>query len=176
MIYVGLESSRQVSAFALHFQQPQLNNVFQCTKERPTCAPCLQLNLQCNYSRKVSRTPLTRSNLTAAEDRVRDLETALTSLFPGIDLDTVLSSIHSENSATSSSRSTTRSAKKPLLDEEGSRNANSASESLPRDADGFDWTETAVRLSELSDGMAALSINPEGAGYLGKCPKRSYTI
>lgn len=55
----------------------------------------------------------------------------------------------------------------PLLDEDDSRSAGSASETLPREADGFDWTETAVRLGELSDGMAALSINPEGAGYLG---------
>lgn len=47
------------------------------------------------------------------------------------------------------------------------RNNESDSEALPLEADGFDWTENAVNLNELSDGMAALSIRPEGAGYLG---------
>lgn len=112
---------------------------------------------------------MTRSNLTAAEDRVRDLEKALSSLFPGIDLDSLIASIHSDHSAMSSDRNVSQSTKKPPLDEKESREANSASESLPHKADGFDWTETTVRLSEISDGMAALSINPEGAGYLGKC-------
>lgn len=141
----------------------------QCTKERPTCAPCLQLNLQCSYSRKVSRTPLTRSNLTVAEDRVHELETAFTNLFPGIDLDTVLSSIRSGNADTPSRKTAKQSGTKPLLDKQESHDVSLAAESLPREADGFDWTENAVRLSELSDGMAALSINLEGAGYLVEC-------
>lgn len=42
-----------------------------------------------------------------------------------------------------------------------------AEESLPLQADGFDWAEETT-LSGLSDGMAALSIKPEGTGYLGK--------
>lgn len=42
------------------------------------------------------------------------------------------------------------------------------SEALPSEADGFDWTENEIDLHTLSDGMAALSIKPEGAGYLGK--------
>lgn len=82
-------------------------------------------------------------------------------------MDTILSSVQLESSATLSSKVATQSVQKPLPDEDESHNASSASETLPREADGFDWTETAVRLSELSDGMAALSINPEGAGYLG---------
>jgi transcriptional regulatory protein GAL4 len=112
---------------------------------------------------------LTRSNLTAAEDRVHELETAFTSLFPGIDLDTIICSIRSGNSDISSRKTTKQSAKKSLLNEQDSHDASLALESLPREADGFDWTESAVRLSDLSDGMAALSINPEGAGYLGEC-------
>lgn len=55
---------------------------------------------------------------------------------------------------------------------EASHEAESTSEeSLPQAADGFDWTEGAVSLNELADGMAALSVNPEGAGYLGKSTK-----
>ena len=119
---------------------------------------------------------MTRSNLTAAEDRVHELETAFTSLFPGIDLDTVLSSIHSGNPDIHSRKTSKQSGTKPLLDKQESHNVSLTAESLPREADGFDWTENAVRLSELSDGMAALSINPEGAGYLGECYNDSQTI
>ena len=148
----------------------------QCTKERPACAPCLQLSQRCHYSRKVSRTPLTRANLTATEERVRDLETALASLFPGIDLETVLSSAAVGPSGQASKESEAPSPEKPLSppadvkqefrDRHGS--SSPAPESLPLAADGFDWSENAVNLGELADGMAALSINPEGAGYLGK--------
>ena len=142
----------------------------QCTKERPACAPCLQLGLACNYSRKASRTPLTRSNLTAAENRIRALETALKSLFPGVDIETVLSStIRSSEKPNRNPKIAVTSNDKPSTStKEASHEAESTSESLPQAADGFDWTENAVSLSELTDGMAALSVNPEGAGYLGK--------
>ncbi len=118
---------------------------------------------------------MTRSNLTTAEDRIRDLETAFTSLFPGIDLDTILSSIKSEASAQSSKYGSFSAQKKLHLAQKEDQatynrggSSSPAPESLPQDADGFDWSENAVSLGELSDGMAALSINPEGAGYLGK--------
>lgn len=39
------------------------------------------------------------------------------------------------------------------------------SEAVPDEADGFDWQEDA---NEVADGMAALSVEPKGAGYLGK--------
>ena len=42
-----------------------------------------------------------------------------------------------------------------------------AEETLPQQADGFDWAEETI-LSGLSDGMAALAIKPEGTGYLGQ--------
>lgn len=42
-----------------------------------------------------------------------------------------------------------------------------APETLPQQADGFDWAEKEIALGDLTDGMAALSIKPEGAGYFG---------
>lgn len=45
--------------------------------------------------------------------------------------------------------------------------ADAAPEALPQQADGFDWAEKGLSLGELTDGMAALSIKPEGAGYFG---------
>lgn len=45
--------------------------------------------------------------------------------------------------------------------------AEPAPEALPQQADGFDWAEKELVLGDLADGMAALSIKPEGAGYFG---------
>jgi transcriptional regulatory protein GAL4 len=113
---------------------------------------------------------LTRSNLTAAEDRVRDLETAIKALFPGVDIETVLSSTirSSENPHSNTISAVSPSNKLSPSSREASHEAETNSESLPQAADGFDWTENAVSLNELADGMAALSVNPEGAGYLGQ--------
>ena len=38
---------------------------------------------------------------------------------------------------------------------------------VPDEADGFDWIEVDLQGNELTDGMAALSINPKGTGYFG---------
>lgn len=38
---------------------------------------------------------------------------------------------------------------------------------VPDEADGFDWIEEELIGNELTDGMAALSINPKGTGYFG---------
>lgn len=40
-------------------------------------------------------------------------------------------------------------------------------EEVPDEADGFDWIEEELKGNELTDGMAALSINPQGTGYFG---------
>lgn len=42
--------------------------------------------------------------------------------------------------------------------------AESISEAVPHEADGFDWQED---VNDLADGMAALSVEPTGTGYLG---------
>lgn len=44
------------------------------------------------------------------------------------------------------------------------RTEDSIHEAVPDEADGFDWQED---VNELADGMAALSVEPKGAGYLG---------
>ena len=41
------------------------------------------------------------------------------------------------------------------------------SEALPDKPDGFDWGEETTNLNDLADGMAPLSIEPTGTGYLG---------
>ncbi|BDD63378.1 hypothetical protein MAP00_008275 [Monascus purpureus] len=139
-----------------------------CSKERPSCMQCRQLNKQCNYSPKIARSPLTRQHLTYVEERLRAFETALGRLFPGGDLDAVVNSLLQgrdcqPNPGTPSKPSSRHSTPiKP--DPDG---AEAAPEALPQQADGFDWAEKGLSLGELTDGMAALSIRPEGAGYFG---------
>ncbi|CAK40832.1 lactose regulatory protein lac9 and GAL4-like protein [Aspergillus niger] len=138
-----------------------------CSKEKPTCAQCKQLNKECNYSPKVTRSPLTRQHLTYVEERLQAFETALSRLFPGGDLDaTVRSLLHDQEgppkpgSSKSSSRHSTPAKAEP-------DRAEPAPEALPQQADGFDWAENKITVGDLTDGMAALSIKPEGAGYFG---------
>lgn len=41
-------------------------------------------------------------------------------------------------------------------------------EAVPSNADGFNWQEEDVNVDSLTDGMAALSVEPTGVGYLGE--------
>ncbi|KAJ6037903.1 hypothetical protein N7499_004115 [Penicillium canescens] len=137
-----------------------------CSKQRPVCLQCRQLNKECIYSPKARRSPLTRQRLTYAEDRLHLFETALGRLFPGGDLDATLRSLlqNLEPPRAPSSKSSSRYST-PAEDE--SERAEPAPEALPQQADGFDWVEKEITLGDLTDGMAALSIKPEGAGYFG---------
>ncbi|GES65353.1 C6 transcription factor [Aspergillus terreus] len=137
-----------------------------CSKERPTCAQCKQLNKECNYSPKITRSPLTRQHLTYVEDRLQAFETALSRLFPGGDLDaTVRSLLHDQDGPKpSSSKSSSRHSTPAKADPD---RTEPAPEALPQQADGFDWTENKITVGDLTDGMAALSIKPEGTGYFG---------
>ncbi|KAL3418309.1 C6 transcription factor [Phlyctema vagabunda] len=113
-------------------------------------------------------------NLNKAEDRIRDLENAFQVLLPHVDLEAFLISVKQDppNASNSQPQETSITFQEELLTprpipaDTGQSN-ESDSEALPQEADGFDWSENAVSLNDLSDGMAALSIRPEGAGYLG---------
>ncbi|KAK2810717.1 hypothetical protein FQN50_002760 [Emmonsiellopsis sp. PD_5] len=120
-----------------------------------------------NRSPKVARTPLTRQNLTYAEDRIRKLEAAFSALLPNVDIDAFLNP--SPPQALGGPRKQKGESSQKPAPPTASKDVTSdaASEALPQLADGFDWAEKELTLSELSDGMAALSIRPEGAGYLG---------
>ncbi|EED13842.1 C6 transcription factor (Gal4), putative [Talaromyces stipitatus ATCC 10500] len=139
-----------------------------CSKGKPKCLQCLKLGKECVYSPKVVRSPLTRQHLTYVEDRLSAVETALSKLFPGGDLDSVVSSLlqdqdpHSRKSVSPSVSSKDSPRPRPE-----SKHSEPAAEAVPQQADGFDWAEREISLGDLSDGMAALSIRPEGAGYFG---------
>ena len=112
-------------------------------------------------------------HLTYVEDRLRSFETALSRLFPGGDLDATLRSLLQNREVrrrAPSSKSSTRPSSPTRLEAD---QGEPAPEALPEQADGFDWAEKELALSDISDGMAALSIKPEGTGYFGMCPMSS---
>ena len=110
-------------------------------------------------------------HLTDVEDRLQAFEGAIGRLFPGEDPDSTVASLlhgrepqpHPETTS-KSSKSSSRNSTPIKPDPDG---VEAAPESLPQQADGFDWAEKGLSVGELTDGMAALSIKPEGAGYFG---------
>lgn len=104
--------------------------------------------------------------MTHVEDRLAAFETALSRLFPGGDLDATLRSLLSNQDAPKASSSEPSSRHSTPAKHEAEQ-TEPAPEALPQQADGFDWAEKELTLGDLTDGMAALSIKPEGAGYFG---------
>ncbi len=104
-------------------------------------------------------------HLTKVENRLGKLEAVFTYLLPDVDIEDVLSSpllpqLPTQISSSSVGALTTD-------DRTDSVPEDGLSEALPEKADGFDWQEEATDMHGLSDGMAALSIEPSGIGYLG---------
>ncbi|OJD16832.1 hypothetical protein AJ78_03022 [Emergomyces pasteurianus Ep9510] len=162
-------ASEQVEAQNQSQGSGQGLNSIACSKQRPTCSLCKQLKKECVYSPKVVRTPLTRQNLTYAEDRIRKLEATISTLLPNVDIEALLDSSSPQPPGDQRPQKPESLQKRPLVatSKDVAIAPEAASEALPQLADGFDWAEKELTLSELSDGMAALSIQPEGAGYLG---------
>ncbi|KAE8306606.1 fungal-specific transcription factor domain-containing protein [Aspergillus transmontanensis] len=138
-----------------------------CSKEKPTCAQCRQLNKECKYSPKITRSPLTRQHLTYVEDRLQAFETALGRLFPGGDLDATVRSLLHDHEGPKPAPSSKSSSRHSTPAKTEADRTEPAPEALPQQADGFDWTENKITVGDLTDGMAALSIKPEGTGYFG---------
>lgn len=112
-------------------------------------------------------------NLTAAEERIRRLEEAFAELLPDANVDEILNSrengtpqaLPQQNPAPVPRPGVAMSPGRAVPRDSASPGAE---ETLPQKPDGFDWVEETT-FSGISDGMAALSIKPEGTGYLGKC-------
>lgn len=104
--------------------------------------------------------------MTYVEDRLHSFETALSRLFPGGDLDATLRSLL-QNQDTPKAPSSKSSSRHSTPAKHEAERAEPPPEALPLQADGFDWAEKELTLGDLTDGMAALSIKPEGAGYFG---------
>lgn len=102
------------------------------------------------------------------EERLEAFETALGRLFPGGDLDVTLQSLLQDEAQPAETGPSISPKRPPKVKvEDDAEAAEAAPEALPQQADGFDWAEKEISLGDLADGMAALSIKPEGAGYFG---------
>ncbi|RMZ71161.1 lactose regulatory LAC9 [Pyrenophora seminiperda CCB06] len=139
-----------------------------CSKDIPICTSCAHSASQCHYSGKVARSPLTRAYLTGVEKRLHSLESLVTQLVPGVDIDSLLAtpSLVSKSPPKIPPRSP-----EIALSPEGSTKSNitepALPEAVPNSVDGFNWHEENVNVHGLTDGMAALSVEPTGVGYLG---------
>ncbi|KAL1305455.1 hypothetical protein AAFC00_002334 [Neodothiora populina] len=142
---------------------------YKCTKERPSCQLCLQQKRTCHYSGQITRTPLTRVHLTHVENRVHKLEALFARLNPDVDLETALSQndIATPTGSTDLSSSIRSEDFKPLECLNQPRQETPPYEALPQEADGFDWKEETTDVDDLADGMASLTVEPSGIGYLG---------
>ncbi|PWY96059.1 hypothetical protein BO94DRAFT_143759 [Aspergillus sclerotioniger CBS 115572] len=68
-----------------------------CSKERPVCARCRQLDKGCIYPPKKTRTPLTRAHLAGVENRLNRFEIALQRLFPAGGVEQIVQSLVRES-------------------------------------------------------------------------------
>jgi len=113
------------------------------------------------------------------ETRLQSLEALFARLLPDVDIDDELSSSKHRSppqsghgnkfdNAASPDESTepSTSAKRPKTVDRSS--SEPQFEALPQQADGFDWKEEATDIGDLADGMASLSVEPSGIGYLGQ--------
>jgi hypothetical protein len=108
-------------------------------------------------------------HLEDVENRLQQLETLIARHLPGINVEEALRSptplqMKRVSSFTTDPPEAPTSSRDPEAREDQPEN-----EALPPEASGFDWRETAIDLNELADGMASLSLDPSGKGYLGIC-------
>ncbi|KAL2017231.1 hypothetical protein VTK56DRAFT_2390 [Thermocarpiscus australiensis] len=133
-----------------------------CSKEQPSCTTCLQSRRPCHYSGRIIRSPLTRAYLTSVERRLQNLERLVAERLPDVDIEEALASLGSPTPTPES-----RQPPSVRIGLTGDRRAETESEAVPSEADGYDWKEETASVSGLADGMAALTIDPTGSGYLG---------
>lgn len=134
---------------------------------------------------------MTRKYLTKVEERVKKLEALVNDILPNQDIDVLISKsskirehkrggitgpssvpVPPASNASYASSQSGSSSEKPSKPQKSGSFGNVhrpwlPSEEVPDEADGFDWVEEDLIGNDLTDGMAALSINPKGTGYFG---------
>ena len=105
------------------------------------------------------------SYLTSVEHRLRRLEALFTELLPEVDIEQALSA----GASSSHTKVLNRTSDDYVQgDQPPSEHDGVFPEAVPAEPDGFDWREETSTINELADGMAALSVEPVGTGYLGR--------
>ena len=105
------------------------------------------------------------SYLTSMERGLHKLESLFAKLLPDVNLEDMLASSTTTLPTPVAAQGPTHSTitRTTSAQEED----DMISEALPDKPDGFDWREETTNLNDLADGMASLSIEPTGTGYLG---------
>ena len=126
-----------------------------CTGELP-CAFCSKTNRSCVYTARPQRTPLTRKNLDAAEQKCQKLASLLKSLNPDVEIESLLQD--SETSTNSQLAS---------LNPPGTSHPATAGSS-----NEYEWHEDPLSTDDYEiqsprHGMTLLPTDPSDSGYLG---------
>ncbi|OQV00872.1 Fungal specific transcription factor domain-containing protein [Cladophialophora immunda] len=121
-----------------------------CSKARPSCTFCVNHNT---------------THVDSLEQRARCLERALLEIDPDADLESIASGLP----VIVTSPGTRRSSTAWKRDRDGSQDLtrSETTETLPQTPSGFDWREGTCTDAKAADGMAVLSVSPQGVGYLG---------
>ncbi|PVH88996.1 hypothetical protein DL98DRAFT_524609 [Cadophora sp. DSE1049] len=158
--------SRQEAASMIHHKSEngQLRACLECQKRKSKCtgetpcAFCARTQRNCVYMARPIRTPLTRKNLDAAEQKCDRLTALLRSLNPDVDIENLLKNgIPSTQVPTSNP-----SPKSPQQIDQAS----------PGSSHDYEWHEAPLsndleQAHSSKDGMALLSTDPSESGYLG---------
>ncbi|KAF5645822.1 GAL4-transcription factor [Fusarium tjaetaba] len=103
--------------------------------------------------------------LTRVERRLANVERLFHQLLPDVDINEALASRGVEVPADASQPNSSVSLPiNPSSPDTPVQASGAISDAVPAESDGFDWQED---VDELTDGMASLSVEPRGAGYLG---------
>lgn len=108
--------------------------------------------------------------LTSVERRLHQVESLLARLHPDLDLDSALSSDSKTPASAARPKGNSNDLASPLpsladtIPGPDTPGHESISETVPDEADGYDWRED---VDDIADGMAALAVEPKGTGYLG---------
>lgn len=108
------------------------------------------------------------------EKRLQGLESLVSQLLPGVNIDDVLNSPDPIQAPALTPGPSTPSVLHPAAVSSPHSDSSPAvvndpvlPEAVPNNADGFNWQEEDANVDSLTDGMAALSVEPTGVGYLG---------
>uniref|UniRef100_A0A0C4DJ93 Gal4 dimerisation domain-containing protein n=1 Tax=Fusarium oxysporum (strain Fo5176) TaxID=660025 RepID=A0A0C4DJ93_FUSOF len=102
--------------------------------------------------------------LTRVERRLANVERLFGQLLPDVDINEALASQGVETPADASQPNASLSPPtNPTSPHSPVQVGGAISDAVPAESDGFDWQED---VDELTDGMASLSVEPRGAGYL----------
>ncbi|EXJ61553.1 hypothetical protein A1O7_01981 [Cladophialophora yegresii CBS 114405] len=107
------------------------------------------------------------NSFTPNSKRLQDLEALFARLHPGLDLETALSLGPERVKTEATAVVQPTPAPQNDLSYANEDNLGLVSDLAPNEIKDYDWTEDTTSLDDIADGMAALRIEPNGAGYIG---------